>query len=361
ATLRTFGRQGARPFYRGAIARAIVAAVQARGGLITMEDLAAYEVREREPLVAERFGHRWATAPPPSAGGFTILHSLALMERWQPEGGWHDGAAFRHALTQSWSGAFVDRAAYLGDPDHAEIPIERMLAEERLEARAGLFDPMLMRTADGWEMPLEGEGETTPAAMPTGGGTSHLCVVDAEGNVASITTTINLQFGSRVSAAGIVLNDEMDDFARELGEANYFGLPGGAANLPAGGRRPVSSMSPTIVLAGGDPVLCIGASGGSRIITATEQVALFALVMSEPIAEAIARRRVHHQGRPGTTLYERGMDATLRVGLWGRGHDLTEVSALANVQAIRIVRAEDGTRSLEAGSDPRKDGEPRGR
>lgn len=358
ATLRAFGRQGAPAIYRGAIARAIVDAVRARGGVITLEDLAAYRVRERAPLEAERFGVRWVTAPPESAGGFSILHSLALLERWAPEGGWRrDDAAFRHALAESWAGAFVDRAAYLGDPDFAEIPIDALLDPARLARRAERFDPWRVQPAESWELPLDGV-PTQPAAQPAGGGTSHVCVVDAEGNVASVTTTINLLFGARVSAAGIVLNDEMDDFARALGAPNAFGLPGGAHNLPGPGHRPVSSMSPTIVLApGGDPLLCIGASGGSRILTATEQVALFALLFDVPIGEAIARGRVHYQARPHETLVEGRLDDAIALGLWARGHDLSEVAGIANVSAIRV--REGG--ALEAASDPRKDGEPRGR
>ncbi|UJR85180.1 gamma-glutamyltransferase [Sandaracinus amylolyticus] len=354
ATLRTFGRQGAAPFYRGAIARAIVEAVRARGGVITAEDLAGYAIRERTPLSREAFGRRWVTAPPPSAGGITILHSLALLEAWQPEGGWREGAAFRHALTQSWIGAYVDRAAYLGDPDHAEVPTDALLADERLARRAALFDPERALPADRWELPL-----SPASAPPSDRGTSHLCVVDEEGNIAAVTTTINLQFGARVSAAGIVLNDEMDDFARELGAPNAFGLPGGAANLPRPGARPVSSMAPTIVFEGTRPVMCVGASGGSRIPTAAEQVALVSLLFEAEIGEAMARPRVHQQGRPGTTLVEPGIDTTTRLALWRRGHDVGETPTIANVQTIRIVRR-DGVVELHAASDPRKDGAPRG-
>lgn len=358
ATLRTFGRQGARAFYRGAIARAIVDAVRARGGVMTLEDLAGYRVRERAPLEGEAFGRRWVSAPPPSAGGIAMLHSLALLEAWQPEGGWREGPAFRHALTQSWIGAYLDRAAYLGDPDHADVPVERLLAPERLARRAALFDRDRALPAERWELPLEGV-PSEPAAQPVGGGTSHVCVIDEEGNVASVTTTINLQFGARVSAAGIVLNDEMDDFARELGAPNAFGLPGGAANLPRPGARPVSSMAPTIVFEGTRPVMCVGASGGSRIPTATEQVALFSLLLGDELAEAMTRPRVHQQGRPGTTFVEPGVPLTTRLALWGMGHDLSETPTVANVQTIRIVRRE-GVIELHAASDPRKDGEPRG-
>lgn len=358
ATLRAFGRQGARAIYRGAIARAIVDAVRARGGVLTLEDLAGYEVRERAPLEGEAFGRRWVTSPAPSAGGLTISSSLALMEAWQPEGGWREGPAFRHALTQSWVGSYLDRAAYLGDPEHAAVPMERLLAPERIARRAALFDRDRVTPVEAWELPLEG-AESAPAAQPEGGGTSHLCVVDEEGNVASITTTINLTFGARVTAAGIVLNDEMDDFARELGAPNAFGLPGGAANLPRPGARPVSSMAPTIVFEGTQPVLCVGASGGSRIPTATEQVALSALVLGDEIADAMSRPRVHQQGRPGATFVEPRVSLATRLALWARGHDLVETPNVATVQVIRIVRR-DGVIELHAASDPRKDGEPRG-
>jgi gamma-glutamyltranspeptidase/glutathione hydrolase len=353
ATLRTFGREGARAFYRGSIAREIVASVRAHGGTMTMADLAAYRVRERTPLETVHQGRRWVSSPPPSAGGFTILHSLALLDAWRPSGGWHDGPAFRHALSQSWIGAYSDRAQHLGDPDHADIPVDRLLDRERLAARAALFDPERARPAAEWEAPI-----TEPARE---GGTSHLCVVDREGNVAAVTTTINLEFGARISAAGMLLNDEMDDFARELGAPNAFGLPGGAANLPRPGRRPVSSMSPTLVLSGDAVELCIGASGGSRIPTATEQVALLALEQDVPIGEAVARRRMHHQGVPTPMRYEAGVDVGTLLSSWRRGHDLEPIATVANVQAIRIVRRDDGTIELHAASDPRKDGEPRGR
>ena len=176
-----------------------------------------------------------------------------------------------------------------------------------------------------------------------------------------MTSTINLEFGARISASGMLLNDQMDYFARELGAPNAFGLPGGAANLPRPGRRPVSSMSPTIVLAGEAVELCVGASGGSRIPTATEQVALLALEMDVPIGEAIARPRMHHQGMPAALRHEAGVDVSALLAAWRRGHDLEPIATVANVQAIRIVRREDGTIELHAASDPRKDGEPRGR
>ncbi len=359
-TLAAFGRQGPRAIYRGRVAAEIERAVRARGGVLTAADLAAYRVAERTPLRATRLGYTFVVAPPPSAGGFTMLHSLALLERWwagaPPR---RDGAALRHALAESWIGAFDDRRRYLGDPDHVAVPLDALLADARLGERASRFDPRRALSPARWALPLAESDRALVDGAESG--TSHLCVVDGEGNVAAITTTVNLPFGARVTAAGILLNDEMDDFASEVGAPNEFGLPGGAGNLPGPGRRPVSTMSPTIVLEGGEPVLCVGASGGSRIVTATQQVALFTLLLGDPIDEAIARPRVHHQGVPFELSYERGLPTSTLYGLWARRHALRDVESSAVVQAIRIRRTDGGARELHAASDPRKRGEPRGR
>ena len=360
-TLRAIAAGGANGFYRGAVAREIVQRVRAQGGVMTMEDLAAYRVAIRAPVEGTYFGHRFVSAPPPSAGGVTMLASLAMLERWLPAGARSaDSALFRHALAESWKGPYTDRQYYMGDPDHVDVPTSALLAADRAEARTAHFHPTLAQATDAYDLPLAGR-ETRPAIPGGDAGTSHFCVTDAEGNVAAVTTTVNLPFGARFSAAGIVMNDEMDDFAREVGAPNAFGLVGGAPNLPGPGRRPVSSMSPTIVFEGARPILCAGAAGGSRIITATEQVALFMVLFGDTPAQAMARRRVHHQGSPETLRYEEGMDEALLAGLRARGHDLEELDHSAIVQAIRIVYGEDGARRIFAASDPRKGGRPAGR
>lgn len=360
-TLEQFARHGAEPFYRGAIAREIVRRVRAEGGIMTAEDLAAYRVVVREPVSATHFGYRWVSSPPPSAGGVTMLASLGLLERWLPASQRHaDSALFRHALAESWKGPYTDRQYYMGDPDHVDVPTAALLEASRADARAALYHPTLAQAAERYDVPLPGR-DHRPATPGGDAGTSHFCVVDAEGNVASITTTVNLPFGARFSAAGIAMNDEMDDFAREVGEPNAFGLVGGAPNLPGPGRRPVSSMSPTIVTQDGLPVLCVGGAGGSRIITATQQVALFSLLFGDTPDEAMTRRRIHHQGIPRTLNYEAGMDEATVAALRARGHEVVEVEHSATVQAIRIVRGADGTMRILAASDPRKGGRPSGR
>ncbi len=360
-TLGELASRGAQPFYRGAIAREIVRRVREQGGILTMQDLASYEVVSREPLSGEHFGYRWVGPPPPSAGGMAMLESLALLERWL--GNAHrrtDSALLRHALAESWKGAYSDRQRYLGDPDHVEVPLAALRSAARIEARSRIFHPTLAQPTARYDLPLP--ERATTAVQPGGdAGTAHFCVVDAEGNVAAVTTTVNLSFGARFSAAGIVMNDEMDDFAREVGRPNAFGLVGGAGNLPGPGRRPISSMSPTIVFDQQGPVLCVGAAGGSRIITAAEQVALFTLLLGDRPNEALARRRVHHQGLPEVLSIERGIDPALRAALVARGHRVEDIDESAVVQVVQIVRRPDGTVELWAASDPRKGGRPAGR
>ncbi|MEM7446960.1 MAG: gamma-glutamyltransferase [Myxococcota bacterium] len=356
-TLQAFADGGAAAVYTGAIAEAIAASNRRAGGLFTLEDLASYRTAEREPLTGDYLGFRFVTAPPPSAGGFTMLQSLALLELWVPVAARRAGPRFLHALAESWKGPYLDRARYFGDPDHVRVPLAAMGASDRLDQRAQAYHPSLSMPASRFDVPLHPEDPSV--AVPDGGGTSHLCVVDADGNVASVTTTINLPFGARYTAAGMVMNDEMDDFARAVGAANAFGLRGGAPNLPAPGKRPVSSMSPTIVFDARGPVLCVGAAGGSRIITATEQVALNLLVLGMEPGEAIAAGRVHHQGDPNRLRVEEfaPLSDAWSADLEARGHALQEVHHNAVVQLIYIDR-ERGR--LIAASDPRKGGAPAG-
>lgn len=354
-TLRELASRGAGAFYRGRLAREIVRRVREQGGFLTLEDLASYRVATREPLSATHFGYRWVTAPPPSAGGVSTLGSLALLERWVPASARRaDSALFRHALAESWKGPYHDRHLYLGDPDHVEVPTAALLAPARIEERARLYDPTLARPSERYDVPLPGR-RRVPTVPGGDGGTSHFCVVDAEGNVASVTTTVNLLFGARFTAAGLVMNDQMDDFAREVGQPNAFGLVGGAPNLPGPGRRPVSSMSPTLLFEGDEPVLCVGGAGGSRIITATQQVALFSVLFGDRPGQALARARVHHQGSPESLFVEAALDPEMRAELTARGHDLREIDHSAVVQLIRILH-QDGRRRLLAASDPRKPG-----
>jgi gamma-glutamyltranspeptidase / glutathione hydrolase len=360
-TLQELARSGSESFYRGRIARAIVAANNRHGGIFTIEDLAAYRAIEREPLEADLVGHHWVTAPPPSAGGYTLLASLTLLDRWIPAARRRDGGPeLLHAFAESFKGAFWDRASYFGDPDRNDVPIAELLASERVARRASIFRPGLAMPASAYSFPLAAR-QGAALEPPRDHGTSHLCVVDAQGNVAAITSTVNLPFGARYTAAGIVMNDEMDDFASSVGRPNAFGLPGGPSNLPAPQSRPVSTMTPTIVFDGsGRPVLCVGGSGGSRIVTATLQVAWHTVVRGYDPLDAIEAPRVHHQGMPDalSTETEYPQLEGVLAQLAARGHNLTTTDSSAVVQMIRIRH--DGEPRLVAASDPRKGGEPRG-
>ncbi|MEM9865148.1 MAG: gamma-glutamyltransferase, partial [Myxococcota bacterium] len=334
-TLRALGRRGRAGFYEGRVARQIVAANRRTGGIMTLQDLRDYTVVEREPLSAERFGMRWVTAPPPSAGGFTLLQSLGVLERiparWRGAGATAD---YAHALAESWKGPFLDRQRYFGDPDHVELPLAAMGLSTRVDAIAAAFHPSLAMPSRDYDVPIEAAQN---ADQPEDHGTSHLCVIDAAGNIAAVTTTVNLVFGARYTAAGMVMNDEMDDFAREVGQANAFGLVGGAPNLPGPGKRPISSMSPTIVFRGDRPVLCAGAAGGSRIITATQQVAMNQLILGMGSADAMAAPRIHHQGGALRTEEFAPIDDARLEALLARGHAHRPIHHVAAVQAIAIA------------------------
>ena len=356
--LRAFAEHGASVIYGGVIGTEMIEAVRANGGIMTLDDLRAYRVRTRVPLETEAFGHRWFTAPPPSAGGFTMVQSLSILQETVGDSPSY-GAPLLHAMAESWKGPFLDRQRYFGDPDQVIIPMQKMLAPSRIERRAELAGRDAAQPSAEYAMPVE--WTRTRSTSPDNAGTTHLCVVDRDGNVASVTTTVNLPFGARFTAGGIVMNDEMDDFSRAGGQANAFGLVGGHRNLPGPWKRPVSTMSPTIVLENGEPVLCVGASGGSRIVTATQQVAMNVLLHGMDAAEAVAAPRIHHQAIPAALRVEKiaPLDSTLQEALVARGHTIEPIHNVANVQAIVIDQS--GERRLHAASDPRKGGRPAGR
>ncbi|MCC7535601.1 MAG: gamma-glutamyltransferase [Deltaproteobacteria bacterium] len=351
-TLATFGRQGATPFYRGAIARAIVATVGAAGGSLTADDLAGYRVVERTPVRFAWRSYEIASAPPPSAGGIALAQSLRFLEHVRAFGSPFGSSAYLHAIAESMKGVYADRTAHLGDPAFVTIPMDQLLSDERIRARARWFDPR--RT-----VPATRYGQGEP---PRDHGTSHLCTADEEGNVVALTTTINMPFGAMLVAGstGILLNDEMDDFAAAVGTPNGFELPGSAANLVAPGRRPVSSMSPTIVLGDGAPVLCVGGSGGSRIITAVLQVMLAMLAYDRPPNVAVSAPRIHHQGTPDRLTIEDELSPDVIEALRARGHAIAPSTWPSGyVQAIRMVGS-GADRRLYPVSDPRKGGRPAG-
>lgn len=351
ATLERYGREGLR-YVHGPFASAIAGTIASAGGVLTADDVRAYRPVERAPLRRTFRGYTVVTAPPPSAGGIILSQVLALLDTLPEAQRSHGSSAYDHALAEAFRWGFDDRARYVGDPGatppSGPTMADRLLDPARLQQRISAFDPAHSRPV-------------APIEPPRDHGTTHFCVMDADGLTVSITTTVNLVFGSRlaVPSLDVILNDEIDDFS--LGTAgNNFGLANSTPNALAPGRRPVSSMSPTIVLRDGRPVGCVGAAGGPRIATATTQVLLNMILHNMEPEAAVSSPRIHHQGTPATMLVDREVPEDVRVGLRARGYTVEEsTTPLAVAQAL-WVREVNGRREILAASDPRKNGAPAG-
>jgi gamma-glutamyltranspeptidase/glutathione hydrolase len=342
-TLERLGKEGAPGFYTGAVAAALVDAVKRAGGVWQHSDLAAYRVVERQPLLVTYRGATVTAAALPSAGGVALAQCLQMLERFETA----DPRSPRdaHLVIEALRRAFRDRAAYLGDPDFAEVPVERLASRAYAAQQAASIEPA-KATPDG---PPAGDN---PASG--GGHTTHLSVIDAAGNRVAATLTINLAFGSGVVAGGtgVLLNNEMDDFTILAGAPNAFRLSGGAANIVAPGKRPLSSMTPAFV-EDARGVLVVGAPGGSRIVS---QVLLAVLdyvhAPAVDLAAIVGAPRYHHQWRPDRIEVEpEGFDARWRAALEARGHRV-EISRRqwGNLQAV-FKSKRDGR--AQAASDPR--------
>jgi gamma-glutamyltranspeptidase/glutathione hydrolase len=381
-TLERLAREGPGAFYTGPVADAIVGALAPEpipgrekggpigsgfgAGWIAHSDLRSYTVRDRAPLVGWFRGYEIVTMPPPSSGGVALLQTLGVLEglpldperdsaiaarRFETDrapGGDDPGLSDRmvHWWIEALRGAFADRAEHLGDPDYSSVPVAQLLAPETIAARRVAI------------------GETARpdvAAFPVareGGETTHLSVLDAEGNAVSLTTTLNTLFGSGilVRGGGFLLNDEMDDFAPAGGQPNVYGLVGGAANAVRPGKRPLSSMTPTVVRVGGHAnVLVLGSPGGPRIITSVTEVLLRVLVLGESLERAVRAPRLHQQWNPSETLVEPEFDERLVEQLQRRfGQDVRRSDQhFGSVQAILLDRVGGVPVAV---SDPRRGG-----
>lgn len=354
AALRLIAALGRAGFYEGEVAAAVVEAVNRAGGAMTLEDLAGYRVEEREPLRAEFRGLSVLTMPPPSSGGIVLAQVLGMLERREAdvaaavrEG--HNSAGYIHLVTECSKHAFADRARWMGDPNFVMVPLRGLLAPEYIAARAAAIDLTRTRATEGY-------GTSEP--FPDDAGTSHLCVIDGAGGAVACTETINLIFGAHVAVEkyGFILNDEMDDFLTRAGKGNAFGLDHANLNRPQGGKRPLSSMTPTIFYDDGGVRLIAGGAGGPRIMSGTIQAALNVLVWGMPAERALREPRFHHQWHPDRLDLEPPLrGGAVEAALRERGHATAERKAVANVQVIR--RCEGG---WDAASDPRKGGVPAG-
>ena len=357
-TLRTIAAEGVRPFYEGPLAQAIAAEVQRQGGLLTPLDLALYRPKLREPIRGTYRGLDVLSFPPPSSGGVALVEMLNVLEGF-PLGELGAGSsASTHRIAEAMKLAFADRNTYLGDVDFVDVPVADLIAKPYAEALRRRIDPPRWRRAPWtWGRSEIAARVTGPGEPAHGGGTTHFSVADAAGNAVAVTQTVNLIFGSGITVpgTGIVLNDQMDDFSVAPNVPNAFGLiDTRGANAIAPGKRPLSSMTPTIVVRDGKPFIVSGSPGGPRIITTTLLTLLNVIDYRMNASEAVAAPRIHHQWQPDVLEVEPDTVADVIDGLRARGHTVSVADRRwASAQLIAIDPA---TGRFTGASDPRSDG-----
>lgn len=342
ASMRLIGTQGAGAFYEGSIAQKIAFEMAPYPGAITAADLRGYNVVEREPTRGTYRGFEIVTMPPPSSGGPHLVQILNMLEPL-PLAQWGSNSAQTiHYLAESMKLAYADRAEYLGDPDFVKIPLKGLTSKRYADALRQTIDPNRARSAKAIK-----PGKPQPYESDQ---TTHYSVVDKAGNAVAVTYTLNTNFGSGIVApgTGIMLNNEMDDFSAKPGVANAYGLVGGDANAVAAGKRPLSSMTPTLVLKDGKPTLVTGSPGGARIITTVLQTVINTIDFNMNPAEAAATPRVHHQWTPDELRIEKGLSPDTIALLKQRGHNIALKASMGRTQTIAV---KDGV--LYGASDPR--------
>jgi len=341
ATLRKIGAEGKKSFYEGTIAADILATARAGGSRLAASDLKSYQVQERKPLRTQWEGFDIATMPPPSAGGLMVLETLQMHSKADLVSLGFGSGGYAHLLAETFRGAIADRIRKVGDPAFIKFDVESLASQARMKARRAKIS--MTSTTPAERIPIHESG------------TTHIVTVDAEGNVASITSTVNNLFGSQlVTEGGFVLNDELDDFTSEQ-VAKHYGLKDGP-NRPRAGARPVSSMTPTMVFKDGKPILALGGSGGLRIATGTTQVLLAYLAFGMPVRQAVSAPRIETPPTGGLLVdVALGVDAIQDLEKRGQVVD-TSKSNFSAIQAISIFEGTDGSRIIESGADPRKGG-----
>jgi gamma-glutamyltranspeptidase/glutathione hydrolase len=334
ATLQAIADRGAAGFYEGAVAEKLVRGIRDAGGIITSEDLKAYQPVIRMPVRGRYRDHDIVAMPLPSSGGTVLLEALNILEGFpiaeQPQG----SAASLHLLIEAMKRAYADRARYLGDPAFAEAPLARLLSKDYAAQLRATISSERAASADevGAARPSPREGQNT----------THFSIVDRFGNAVCNTYTLNFPYGVGLVAdgTGVLLNNELDDFTAAPGASNAFGLVGFEANLPGPGKRPLSSMAPTIVLKDNKVVLVTGSPGGSRIISAVLQIVVDAVDYHLDAGKAVALPRVHQQWLPDEVRVEHGFSDEVLAGLRAKGH--TVIEPLGQTSANSISRTDDG-------------------
>jgi gamma-glutamyltranspeptidase / glutathione hydrolase len=344
ATLSAIAEQGPRGFYEGPVAEKLVKAIGDAGGTMTLDDLKSYRPVIRAPVRGTYRGYDIIAMPAPSSGGIVLLETLNMLEGFPMRDMKQGSAPSLHVMIEAMKRAYADRARYLGDPAFVNAPIATLIAKGyAARQRAGID----LDHATPWTDALS----ATPPRE--GDNTTHFSIVDSRGNAVSNTYTLNYSYGVGLVAegTGVLLNNELDDFTAAPGASNAYGLVGFEANLPGPGKRPLSSMSPTIVLKDGKPVLVTGSPGGSRIISAVLQVIVDVLDYGMDVAAAVAAPRVHHQWLPDEVRVERGFPDDTLAALRAKGHRVVEPLALTSANSIAVTE-----KGLLGAPDPRTRG-----
>lgn len=345
-TLERIRDAGAAGFYEGKTADDIVAEMERGKGIITHEDLKTYTAVWRTPLTSPYKNYKIISMPPPSSGGVALVQLLKSVEKYPlKDMGWNTSESI-HLLTEAERRAYADRAAYLGDPDFTSVPVDELTSDAYIASRMTTFDPDKATASAGLK-----EGTLS---MKESEQTTHLSVVDTEGNAVSVTTTLNGGYGSSVVVAGsgFLLNNEMDDFSAKPGVPNMYGAIGGEANKIEPGKRMLSSMTPTIVEKDGKLFMVVGTPGGTTIITSVFQTILNVVEHGMTMQDAVAAKRTHHQWAPDFIFNERNAFTEKdSLGLIEKGHLFKTRGGIGRVDAI-LVRSDN---KLEGGADPRGD------
>jgi len=344
ATLSAIAARGPRGFYEGPVAERLAKAIEDAGGIMTSDDLKSYQPVIRAPMRGTYRGYDIVSMPQPSSGGVVLLETLNILEGFPMSDMKQGSAASLHVMIEAMKRAYADRARYLGDPAFVNAPIATLIAKDYAARQRASID---LDRATPWTDALS----ATPPRE--GSNTTHFSVVDSRGNAVSNTYTLNFSYGLGLVAdgTGVLLNNELDDFTAAPGASNAYGLVGFEANLPGPGKRPLSSMSPTIVLKDGKPVLVTGSPGGSRIISTVLQVIVNVLDYRMDVAAAVAAPRLHHQWLPDEVRVERGFADETLAALRAKGHRVVE--SLGQTSANSIAVTENG---LLGAPDPRTRG-----
>ena len=344
-SLSLIAEHGSKGFYQGETAEKIVTAINTAGGIMTLDDLKNYTVVERKPVRGNYRGYEVVSMPPPSSGGIHIIEMLNVLENYPIQKLGHNTAQTLHLMTETMKHAYADRSEYLGDPDFTPVPVYALTSQKYADDIAKKI--VYNKATPSAEIKA---GDIAPYESNQ---TTHYSVVDKWGNAVSNTYTLNFSYGSGLvaSGTGILLNNEMDDFSAKPGTPNGYGLIGGEANSVQGNKRPLSSMSPTIVMKDGKPFLVTGSPGGSRIITTTLQLIMNVIDHRLNVAEATAAPRIHHQWLPDYIGVETSLNNDTITLLESKGHKVKTSSAMGSTQSILI-----NEHGIFGSSDPRRAG-----